>query len=87
MSGRRGGRTELDASDNGGKKRLRAGQVMGLAGRDQELDRSALAIDARVDFRRKSAAEADETVSGLGSPVGRADTHTHTVAYRDRVGG
>ena len=30
--------------------------VVIVAGRDQELDRAALRIDARVDFRREAAA-------------------------------
>jgi len=49
-----------------GQKRLGAGQIVGLAGGDQDLDRPALVVDARVDFRREpSAASPHTTISTL----------------------
>jgi len=49
-----------------GQKRFGTGQVVGLAGSDQDLDRSALVVDTRVDFRREpSAASPHTTISTL----------------------
>ena len=44
-----------------GQKRFGARQIMGLSGRNQELKRPALAIDAGVDFRREPAPAAPHT--------------------------
>ena len=43
------------------QERFGAGQVMGLSGRDQELDRPALAVDTRVDFRAEATAASPHT--------------------------
>jgi hypothetical protein len=44
----------------------RKGRVVDLAGRDQEPDRKAVRIDARVDFRGEaSSASARTTISSL----------------------
>ena len=52
--------TVLDAFE----QRLGCRGVMILAGRDQELDRTALRVDARVDLRRDAAtASAHTTIS------------------------
>jgi len=49
--------TMLDAFE----QRLGMRHVVIVAGRDQELDRAALRIDARVDFRREAAAASPHT--------------------------
>ena len=46
---------------NIGKEQFCTGQVMGLTGRNQELDRPALVVDPGVDFRRESAAASPHT--------------------------
>jgi hypothetical protein len=43
------------------KEWFRTGQVMGLARRNQELDRPALAVDPRMDFRREPASASPHT--------------------------
>ena len=49
-----------------GQKRFGAGQIVGLARRDQDLDRPALVVDARMDFGREpSAASPHTTISTL----------------------
>ena len=56
------GRAGLEPSEQG----LGARDVVVVAGRDQEADRPALAVDARVDFRREpTAASTDTTNSTL----------------------
>ena len=48
------------------QKEIGAGQVMGLAWSDQDLDRPALVVDARMDFcREPSAASPNTTISTL----------------------
>jgi hypothetical protein len=54
-------RAAIDIGIDIGKKRFCASQVMGLAGCDQELDRPALAVDPRVDFRREPAPTSPHT--------------------------
>ena len=44
-----------------GEERFGAGQVVCLSGRDQELERPALAVDPRVDFRGEPAAASPHT--------------------------
>jgi len=44
-----------------GQERFGAGQVMGLSRRNQELERPALAVDPRVDFRGEPAATSPHT--------------------------
>ena len=49
-----------------GQKRFGAGQIVGLARCDQDLDRPALVVDARMDFGREpSAASPQTTISTL----------------------
>lgn len=53
-------RARLDALEQG----LGGGHVVVVAGRDQEADRAALRVNARVDFRREpAAASAHTTIS------------------------
>ena len=48
------------------KQRVGVGDVMGLAGRDQETDRAAFRIDPGVDFRGEATpASAHATISTL----------------------
>jgi hypothetical protein len=44
-----------------GKERFGAGQVVSLSRRDQELERPALVVDPRVDFRGEPAAASPDT--------------------------
>ena len=44
-----------------GKERFGTGQVVGLSSRDQELERPALAVHPRVDFRGEPAAASPHT--------------------------
>jgi hypothetical protein len=46
---------------NIGKKQFCTGQVMGLTGSNQELDRPALAVDPGMDFCRETAAASPHT--------------------------
>jgi len=49
-----------------GQKRFGAGQIVGLARCDQDLDRPALVVDARMDFGREpSTASPQTTISTL----------------------
>ena len=49
------------ATGESSQERFGAGQVMRLSRRNQELERSALAVDPRVDFRGEPAAAAPHT--------------------------
>jgi hypothetical protein len=61
----------LVGDDNGvlaevGQKRFGAGQIVGVARCDQDLDRPALLVNARMDFGREpSAASPQTTISTL----------------------
>ena len=55
-------RTRLEALEQG----FGIGDIMGLAGRDQETYRAALGVDPRVDFRGEAAsASTHATISTL----------------------
>lgn len=49
------------AAGESSQERFGAGQVMRLSRRNQELERSALAVDPRVDFRGEPAAASPHT--------------------------
>ncbi len=49
------------AAGESGQQRFGTGQVMRLSGRNQELERPALAVDPRVDFRGEPAAASPHT--------------------------